>query len=823
MVNRSLDAMQIFYRRTLIAIAISIAAFVGHCVAADALTEATADFKWFSGLGYSDVAGCPYVRIATGRWSQIGSRSRENDYVNGFLLETNGRTFRFLTLNLSEETLTNSIGETNEYQQVGYSKLELKSEATAVLRLLQNPPTNRYDRARLDMRPTDQTETFVLAWACWRHGLNEEAADLYRQAQKVPDWRRRNETPKSFRESLEKNLAYNMMWRAVVSFGEPSISRPQLLQMFEPIVTNYPESEYHDRAVQTVNILRRMIAEDEAHAKNPVTNLDQLPVKARISELIFRLRDQNGHQISQPGSCDIFEDWHPGNTNTPAHQLAGLGFAAIPQLIAALDDDTFSRSFGFHRDFVFSHHVLTVGDCAEAILERITGRSFFVPISTSSYMSKDQKVSSTRKTAEAWWAECQAKGEKQMLMEEISSAGNDAPAEAEILCQRFPDVAVPTLIKGIQATTNDWLRPQLVHKLGEMNNPEGIEFLWQEMTNSPVLRSRVAAARGLRRVDKRAAIAAVSKEWLKFDSSKEDSESGESDLIDFLVSSDSPDAIHTLTQDIQKRTVDTRLTIVDATDSWIFTPVTNSPATRSAIEEFLVKELEDKEKRVGMSGTRFGKNFSDPRVCDMAGQILAERYTNLYSFDLSASLRVRDHQRIQCMNVWRKSHGLPLLAFPAENYTHVPASKATTVTEIGWDDGSAKPSDEFAREVEAFKGKPLDASQVLGLLTHYVAAPEPHAPEVQFSAIKDEDLTGVRLLIRLVPGVTAKNPGKCDVAESGRLGGTSLLGSFGGGDRDYYTKNEGWSSLADAINEALRGSPETPFEIGVQIKVRGSE
>lgn len=167
-------------------------------------------------------------------------------------------------------------------------------------------------------------------------------------------------------------------------------------------------------------------------------------------------------------------------------------------------------------------------------------------------------------------------------------------------------------------------------------------------------------------------------------------------------------------------------------------------------------------------------------------------------------------------------HDLAPLPFPAER-ARVPVAQAATVTEIDWHAGSAKPSDEFARQVEAFKGKPLDASQVIALLTSFVSTPEPHAPEFQFNAIKDEDLTGVRLTIRLVPGVTPMKPNKCDVSESGMLGDTSLLGSFGGGDRDGYTKAKDWSNLADAINEALRGRPETPFEIGVQIKVSGSE
>jgi hypothetical protein len=157
------------------------------------------------------------------------------------------------------------------------------------------------------------------------------------------------------------------------------------------IPANYPHSEYCERARQTAAVLKRMIAEDEAHAKAGTIEFDTLS-NDQVRELIFRLRDQNGHQFSQPGSCDIFEDWH-GNTNTPAHQLVRLSYAAVPQLIAALNSDTLTRSVGYWRDFTFSHNVLTVGDCCEAILQRITGKSFFVATTTSSYMTKDGKAS----------------------------------------------------------------------------------------------------------------------------------------------------------------------------------------------------------------------------------------------------------------------------------------------------------------------------------------------------------------------------------------------------------------------------------------------
>jgi hypothetical protein len=88
-----------------------------------------------------------------------------------------------------------------------------------------------------------------------------------------------------------------------------------------------------------------MIAEDEVHAKAGSTNLSSLSVDDQVRELIYRLRDQNGHQMIYPGRCDICCEWG-GTTNSPVHQLVRLGYPAVPWLIGILESDTLARSLG---------------------------------------------------------------------------------------------------------------------------------------------------------------------------------------------------------------------------------------------------------------------------------------------------------------------------------------------------------------------------------------------------------------------------------------------------------------------------------------------
>ena len=85
------------------------------------------------------------------------------------------------------------------------------------------------------------------------------------------------------------------------------------------------------------------------HAKNAVKPFDKLSKKEQIAELIFQLRDQNGHQFTYPGGCHIVDDILDVEekqkiASSPAHRLVMIGSDAIPQLIEVLEDDRLTRS-----------------------------------------------------------------------------------------------------------------------------------------------------------------------------------------------------------------------------------------------------------------------------------------------------------------------------------------------------------------------------------------------------------------------------------------------------------------------------------------------
>jgi hypothetical protein len=652
--------------------------------AAEVSGEARTNFEWFNSLGFPDVKGCPFVRIATGSWGQMGNQPPQNQYLNAFLLASNAANFTSVSLDLYRRTLSYSTNGPPEYKRVGYDQLNLKHEANKLLDAYANGEIKTVTTPDLDERISKRISMFVFAWGCWRNGLNSEAEKLY-QLSKTLRYGIAEIDEEHFQLVLEQEIAYAMMWRAVIDFGKTSISRPQLLREFQTIVTNYPHSDQQERARQTVAILQRMIAEDEAHARNAPTNLDVLPVDQRVHELIFQLRDQHGEQGGQPGWCDIFDDWR-GVTNSAAHQLVRIGYPAVPQLTAALEDKTFTRSVGFWRDFTFSHTVLTVGDCSAAILERITGVAFYKSGCTSCYMSNEHKEAETRKAAEAWWANFQKNGEKQMLIEGVEVGDESAIAQANLLVARYPDVAAVALTKGIRANEKAVvadaflsgemraakrrnIRNQLVGIFQKFDPAASRTFLQNELHEGND-GSRVSAAEILVQSNQNDVIKTMIQEWQNSPDYKVEKDQGWTECARFLATVDTPEAIAALGQNLQARPLSTRMAIVHIVGEggtlWgEIRPISKrSASTGDAIEELFVSCLEDTGQQLGDSGPRLGRHYQNVRICDMAGYYLNQLWPDRYEFYLSDELTWRDYRRMKCMNVWRLNHGQPALPLP---------------------------------------------------------------------------------------------------------------------------------------------------------------
>lgn len=644
--------------------------------------ERSQAFEWFSKLGYADVKDAKLVRVATEEWNQVGDDPPIHSYRYGFLIrqKDNGSTIFFL--DVITQPLARSTPDAEEDEQPDFEIVDFPELAAANAK---EPNLADYTRRdglprRFGERLSERAEIFVLAWACSRKGEDELAAKLYDRAAALPSRRGDERTPKNLQQQLAADLAHAEMWRAVEQFGEPEISREQLLAKFDWIVKNFPESEHFARAKETATLLKQMVQEDQEHAKQRKAGkaLVELSEKEQIAELIFQLRDQNGHQWSQPGSCDIFNTSFGiphGKEDSPAHQLLRIGYGAVPQLIEALDDERFTRSVGFHRAFYFSHHVLRVNDCAERILTRIAGREF-----TS---RRDHGPASIKHDVSNWYERLQQKGEKTVLLEETAAGGARATQLAASLVKKYPDDALPALINGIGKTDNPWQRAELVRWIGEIQGDEPISFLLKELKNGPKRSSRLVAALALHERGREEAVAAMIAEWNRpYDEKIDDYSWREEDLISFLASCGQVEAIKALGHNWSEQPAGIRLEIVSAfgtSDSKRVlsygtggtlragesSPDKRSPKLRAAMLKLLLAALDDTDERTGMFGMWGNESFPDPRICDVAGHVLHNIDATRYAFDLSASQRKRDRARFVLKNALRQELGLAAVPIPA--------------------------------------------------------------------------------------------------------------------------------------------------------------
>lgn len=789
-------------------------------------------YEWFARLGFPDVKTAPWAEVRTGGWSQGASGPPTPHTRLGFIIAKQADRFTVLGKDLTMGTYVASSAEKKAHERVAYEERDFKQYAGEQLASLRNPPRDFPHRfgAKLGMK----SEVFFLSYACWRRDLPDLAQALFDEAEKVETQRSSGNRgrPLSMREALERELGHQAMWDAVLQFGggqlgsrdwggsKPLIPRPELQTNFKRIIRLFPASEHIERAKKTVEILERMVAEDANHRTVSDTELAKLPVADQVVELIFRLRDQNGHQMSQPGWCDVFDRREGGES--PAHRLLAIGYPAVPALIEALDDQRFSRSVGFHRDFYFSHSVLTIGDCAQQILNRITGRQFYAPRSTSGYMSRDGAISPTKKAAQDWWRDFQQKGEKQSLSEAIASGQLHPDPLVAKLKEKHPNAVADAVLAGAAKAKAGWILKEFIRHVGEIRSEAATSFLVATLTKAGQVETRVAAAAQLWKQQHAQALPAMLKEWEALPRDKRDGFSdGFESLVDFLCATGEAAAMTALAKDWDKRIAAQRLDIVRKLGDWLKPGRTDhwpsqmkatppSVGARKEAENLLARTLEDTDAHDGMSGSIGNFAYSDPRICDFALWALHEIEPGKYSFSAKATRRQREIERITAANLWRRANGQPELPLAKITLPVLARDQASRITAIEIQPRGI--SQNLETEIEKLKGQTFSGATLPGLLVWFVRHPVPGVRGVSVEAIREDDLRGVQLIVKFARGSYLES-GTWNTRHSGTIGDKHLGSSSGSSTRDRVQDARSWEDFKGRIDDALKTEAETPFLI----------
>jgi hypothetical protein len=438
---------------------------------------------------------------------------------------------------------------------------------------------------------------------------------------------------------------YDEFSQIMEGFAYPILTDRELLTAFEDFVETYPRSRFAPEARQSIAVLRKMIKEAEEHALKGPRPGKGMTKKEWIAELIFQLRYQKNIDL-----LTFRFLWNqPVRVKTAAHLLADMGYDALPQLIDALKDESFTRItrkiLSTRWNGPDSYEVARVSDCALAILHRISGKVFGNTL---------KATPATRKKVEAWWKKAQQNGEKRTLAEGTAAGDTDSWGQAERLVAKYPEVALDAIARGVSRAREEWIRSGLISATVSINDPRVIDLLRKEL-KGPFFRSRLAAAGGLLDRGHDEGVTAMIAEWRAFADDKADDDGlwERKNLISFLVQCGKREALEALTFRVRSRVPFVRWFLIEYLA--LCTGYDNRPVSPSILarrQQILVELLDDTEvvKRVSCHG------LHEPRVCDCAAHALVALWDRPALFTLSATKEVRDRQIKAVKQHWARMH-----------------------------------------------------------------------------------------------------------------------------------------------------------------------
>ncbi len=889
---------------------------IGHAQTGSSTTSKNAEdqaalFEWFDGLGFMDYSKLPLVRVTTGWWSQTGDEEPKNSDIYAFLIDEDKVRLRVYTLDLLENSFEFSPRDVLAHKVVKFEKVDLAETAKQLLREHAERKAQKDSDVwrRMWKELNEGSEFVVLARACAAQNEPELSQQLIDEATELLTQDDRN-TGSSLKEALADDLAHVTMWRIVLDFGDAEVPRTELLARLELFRKHYPTSRHFARATETAELLQEMVREDREH-KVPMA-FDDLGTDEKVAELIFQLRNQNGQQWSQPGSCDIFfsddllMDFGEKSADTPnvqpkvpspAQQLVDIGYDAVPQLIAALDDKRLTRSVGYHRNFYFSHHVLYVGDCAEQILSRIANRSFYQRRHTNAAMMKDGDSMTVKAQVEEWWREFKQKGERQVLLEGTIAGDENSPKQARQLIAKFPADALEAIRQGTANATSPWVRNQFIELSSSLGEAANV-YLNDVMAKAPALKNRVKAATHLAEHNRPVAVEAMIAEWKALTKKESKSTSkhgtmdeGTSDLIRFLALQDSLDALQSLNENLHMHRISSRFEIATAfgrsegslSSSSSHTDLLNVPDDRTVkshavekeIESFLITSLSDIGRREGLTATWNRHSFVNPRVSDVAGFVLAQRYPDKYSFDPSAIGETMKAQRIRAINVWRKENGQTLLPETQSHKIERIAAEVTdvklaaivsaaddriraaaiedllklglgaldavleaiekspkdgkaeaelrslaknlssTVALVSVEEDSAAIDVDLKKRLDEFSGKPLEKEKLVDLFLMVVNELPQGSTGISVCLHRSNARSGIEMSVRLTTEWPEYNGTQqlWNIGSASQVDGVKDYGSKSSWSLEHAEERESFADFLNTVDAALNSPIEQPFEI----------
>lgn len=764
-------------------------------------TETKEVVTFLDSLGLSALQNLQAVEVWTGGWSQgaDGTRAERSTTVPAFLINDEEDRFRVLTLWRCEMTLIKGTGLRNAHR--------VRYEARSVDWLL-----NQYFENLGQLGgwidgplPSDLLQAALLYKYTTESDLLEWSAKAEARLLEAYGNRRDKNAKDSLGSAVRNDAAHYLLQLRLALFGDPTRSWLHIQTELKAYLAVFKEGVDHDHARLLVDGIASYLKEEATKPLLSHEEVQKLPKDQQAVELVRRLRLQGMPQTAAGDNV--------------VGELLKLGHAAVPALIATVDDRRPTRQVSFMGWKAWDHEgrLQSVGDQALSILMQVSGKMFESRGQSGVFAASSTGPSKLKVEIESWWSDHQRKGERQFLIDVVSAGGPDICNQARTLMAKYPNDAGDAITAGFAKLKSPADRHNLIWGLDRLKDAKIISLLRNEMTTGPSLECRAGAAYSLRKLGEPDTSIAMLNEWRNLLGCKHGD--GTASVIRHLASSQEMPTVLELIKTMPERPVWARVAIIEdlaaAYDKSAWND--NKPSSnewKMMVEDVLASSLSDDEEQVGLSGV----GYHDPCVGDQAAWRLSQVLPKEYEFDIGAGFAAREKARREMLKHWHQKRGKSWHA--AVPPGPLPDSQRNRVVSIRFADSHLQGTG-TEQAILALKGRDVNADEIISVLCGFGEKLPPNVNGLSLRFVRTTEPLGVRATVWSRRG---KHPetwqdfswhGGIDLNQKAVTQSTS-------GSRMHQNigKPEEWKAFRDHMVEALKASSTS--EVVIRAGVRAS-
>lgn len=617
--------------------------------------ERRAAFEQLDRLDVPDIRALPFVAF-------YDKDKPEEFYAFGFLLKETPDSYEILFPNFQRASYPRLTPAEPRDIEWTIEKRDpaplLKRRARLYSDLFGDAGEYRVDQ---DLNVVEPIELFCAARLADHLGDDDSAAVLFDAAvEEAFDDQCERVPPAEMGKWATNYLGDHDLTQTLERLEDQAISRQKVVEELERFGSRFPGHRHTEWTIQT--------AEQLTSLKNDLNRASRAGLYGsdpKINSLIDQLVEQS------------ISGWTDGcgesKVKVPAKQLADLGYAAVPALMAALDDERLTRSTNPYDE---PPSIASVGDFAQEVLAYIACRDFLDDEMKRFSRHPDKEAIKTR--IRNWYEEASKKGEREMLLDGLARADDRVDDYVKRLIERFPESSLGP-ISAILPHVNDYFkRVRILDQINVVPGDNAVEVLKKELKG----RNRSKAAWLLSKRPEPQAIAAVVAEWDSAADLSGDRLEDRLDIGNCLAISGKIEAVKALSRGIRHVTPQERASILRWFDSTFNLELiglveqsddlgsgepsadaerTVADREREALKEAQIDLLVAMARDTEVIPEEIREKESvpfDAQIGDLAGRALSVIAPNRFSFDVNAPLPTRVERRLLLINRCRTEQGL---------------------------------------------------------------------------------------------------------------------------------------------------------------------